>query len=137
MSSKEAHVQDPAVPGSDFGAFYPTGSVVIAFPDADAAQTVHSSLLNGGHDAADCRFFSADEMKAAMTKNLAHLGFLASLGRSEEMMARYRELATDGCAFVIVHAPVPAESDRVMRVVRRGPFVLAQKYHKLAIEDLK
>lgn len=137
MSSKKGHVHDPAEPGSDFGAFYPTGSVVIAFPDADTAQTAHSSLLTGGHDAADCRFFSAGEMKAAMTKNLDHLGFLASLGRSEEMMARYRDLATDGCAFVIVHAPAQAESDPVMRVVKRGPFVLAQKYHALAIEDLR
>ena len=131
------HIEDPATHGGDFGAYYPTGSVVLAFPDAEAAMATRSALLTGGYDDAECRFLDCEAMQQAMAHNLEHGGVLASLGSSQEMMARYRDLATEGCAFLIVRAASKAESDRLMRVVRRGPFALAQKYHTLAIEDIR
>ena len=135
--AKKLNIEDPDVGQSDFGAFYPTGSVVVAFPDTDSAQNVRSALLEGGYEENDCQYFPADTMERRTKNNLEHVGFLASLGQSEKMISRYLELARDGSDFLIIYAPTEPESDRVMRVVKRGPFRLAQKYHRLAIEDLQ
>lgn len=135
--AKKMNIEDPNIGQSDFGAFYPTGCVVVAFADTESAQKVRAALLEGGYEENDCQYFPAQTMERRTRSNLEHVGFLASLGQSEKMINRYLELARDGSDFLIIYAPTQEESDRVMRVVKRGSFRLAQKYHRLAIEDLE
>ncbi len=52
-------------------------------------------------------------------------------------MEHHYELSKQGCAWLIVYAPGDAEANRVVNVARRYDIKLAQKYHRLAIEDLK
>ena len=46
------------------------------------------------------------------------------------------EAARRGSTFLVIYAPGDLESERAMNVVRRAPFEFAQRYHRLAIQDL-
>lgn len=122
---------------TDFGAFYPTGYVVAAFSKAAAARRVRKDLLTGGYDERDVIHFDAEAMARALRNNLEKAGLLASLGTTKQTLKKQLGLAEKGCDFLLVHAPSDDEGERVMRVLKRVPFRLAQKFHRFAIEDLK
>lgn len=122
---------------SDFGAFYPMGYVVAAFPGASDAKRVRKDLLTGGYEERDVLHFEADAMAASLRRNLEGAGLMAGLGATKSSLRRQLGLAEKGCDFLLVHAPSHEEVDRVMNVVHRVPFRLAQKFHRFAIEDLK
>ncbi len=122
---------------TEFGAFYPMGYVVVAFSRNATARRVRRSLLTGGYDERDALHFSAAAVTRSLQRNLDNAGLLASLGGTKDALRRHLRLARQGCDFLMVHAATDEEVRRVMNVVRRGPFRLAQKFHRLAIEDLK
>jgi len=62
---------------------------------------------------------------------------LPSLGTEEATMQQYIHLAHKGHHGLMVHAASDKDTERVMLVVRGQPFSFAQKYHMLAMEDLK
>lgn len=47
------------------------------------------------------------------------------------------ETAKEGGSFLIIYAPDKLTTDRAMNVIRRVPFELAHRYHRLAVEELK
>lgn len=122
---------------SDFGAFYPTGYVVLAFPKPAGAKRVRKDLLTGGYDERDVIHFDAAAMSRVLANSLENAGFLASLGTTKQTLRKQLGFAEKGCDFLLVHAPTDDEAERVMRVARRLPLRLAQKFHRFAIEDLK
>jgi hypothetical protein len=122
---------------TEFGVFYPTGHVIVAFPDSASAATARSALMTGGYDAVDCVHYSASRVAAGTAASISHASIIASLGSSLAVLEQQHQLAVEGCDFLVVDAPTDAETARVMTVVRRGPFKVAHKYHRLAIEDLE
>ncbi|MDB5900820.1 MAG: uncharacterized protein JWP41_4422 [Ramlibacter sp.] len=122
---------------TSFGIFYPVGYIVAGFPEPAQAEQVRRDLLTGGYDAKDCVFHGAAQVADATQRNLEeHTGFLATLGRNDEMVRRHLEAARKGAAFLLIYAPGDLEASRAMNVVRRVPFVFAHRYHRLAIEEL-
>ena len=51
-------------------------------------------------------------------------------------MRKYRELAARGASWLIVFAPEDDQAERVASTVRGHGALLAEKYHRLVIEDL-
>lgn len=120
----------------EFGAFYPMGYVVAAFPASAAARRVRKNLLAGGYKKCDVLHFNADTVARSLQRNLDDAGLLASLGTTKDTLRRQIRLAENGCDFLLIHAATREEVGRAMNVVRRERFRLAQKYHRFAIEDL-
>ena len=120
----------------DFGAFYPTGHLVVAFNKASDAQQVLQSLRGLGTAFAGSLYLSAQEMEQLAEHNLAEAGVIASMGTSLTTVQAFLDVAKQGASFLILPTPDDATTQQAMDAVHRVPFMLAQRYHALAIEDM-
>jgi hypothetical protein len=119
-----------------FGAFKPVGHVIVALPDEDRAKAATAALLAAGFEEDDVLHYSADEEDSEMARLLDRASDLAGFGYEVTLMRRYRELAHEGCSWLLVYAPDEAHAARVAAVARRFDARLAEKYHRLVVEDL-
>jgi hypothetical protein len=118
------------------GAFKPVGHVVVAMPDdASAAQAVQV-LRQQGFEADDILAYTAAEEDDEMDRMLQHTSDFAGFGYEVTLMRRYKELAARGASWLIVFAPEDEQAARVVDAVRAHGALLAEKYHRLVIEDL-
>lgn len=123
---------------TQFGIFYPRGHMVVVFQSEEGARKVQQDLLTGGYDPSDCALVPAEEVARSAQKNLEdHTGLLARLGKSDEAVRTHLNAARKGSAFLLIYAPDDLSAERAMNVVRRVPFELAHRYHRLAIQVLK
>ncbi|MPZ47558.1 MAG: hypothetical protein GEV05_30210 [Betaproteobacteria bacterium] len=122
---------------TSFGIFYPTGWIVVAFPERAFAEQVQRDVFTGGYDEADCKLIRGDEVIPSVQAQLDGSGWLAKLGMADEMIGRHLDAAKRGSTFLLIHALSDAEAERAMKVVRRVPFDLAHRYHRFAIEEIK
>ena len=120
----------------EFGAFYPTGHLVVAFNEERDAQQVLQSLRARGGAFDGSLYLSAQQMERLAEHNLAEAGVIASLGTSLTTVQAFLDVARQGASFLILTTPDDATMQQAMDEVHRVPFMLAQRYHSLAIEDI-
>jgi hypothetical protein len=120
-----------------FGAFYPTGHIVIFFANKGDAERARDALLTGGHEEDEVVILSSDYVVSCIEEMQPHVSLLAQFGSETRHMKEHLELAKQGCDKMIVYAPTEHEAKRVMNVARRFDIRLAEKYHVLAIEHLE
>ena len=118
------------------GAFKPVGHVVIAMPDDGSAAQAVQTLRMQGFDADDILAYTAAEEDDEMDRMLQHTSDFAGFGYEVTLMRRYKELAARGASWLIVFAPEDDHAERVATVARQHGALLAEKYHRLAVEDL-
>jgi len=120
------------------GTFYPTGHVVILFPEkADAERTAESLVADGG--------FPADQVTsltpATVLREIAPHGDadipLPSVGTEGATARSFETLARQGHHGLVVVSDSREDTERLMTIARRVPFSLAQRYRTLVIEDLE
>ena len=119
-----------------FGAFKPVGHVVVAMPDDERAARAATALRAAGFAAEDILEYTAAEEDDEMDRMLAHTSDLAGFGYEVALMRKYQALAKDGASWLIVYAPDDAQHRRVADVVKVHGALIAEKYHRLVIEDL-
>jgi hypothetical protein len=121
-----------------FGTFKPVGHVVVAMPDDDRAAAAVRALRAAGFEAADILEYTAAEEDDEMDRMLADAtaNGVAGFGYEVSLMRRYQELAKEGASWLIVFAPEEAQALRVAEVARMHGALMAEKYHRLVIEDL-
>ncbi len=119
-----------------FGVFKPVGHVVVAMPDDPSADAAIAALKASGFDSEDILYFSAAEEGDQMDLMLEHVSDFAGFGYEVELMRRYQRLARDGASWLIVFAPSTEHATRVAEQVKPHGALLAEKYHRLVIEDL-
>ena len=119
-----------------FGAFKPVGHVVVAMPDDVRAADAVNALRAAGFDSEDILEYSAAEEDDEMDRMLAKASDFAGFGYEVALMRKYKALAHDGASWLIVYAPDDALHARVAEVVKAHGALLAEKYHRLVIEDL-
>ena len=120
----------------DFGAFYPTGHMVVAFQrPQDAHQVVHE-LEELAHQPVDALELSPQEMADFAAKNLQQAGFIANLGTSLATVQSFLDAARAGATFLILPTPDSLAAERVLSAIHHVPFVLAERYHRLVIETV-
>jgi hypothetical protein len=120
----------------DFGAFFPTGHMVVAFQQAqDAHQVVHE-LEELAHQPLDALEVSPQEMAEFAERNLHQAGFIANLGTSATTVQSFLDAAKAGATFLIVPVPDHAAAERVAEAIHHVPFVLAERYYRLVIETV-
>jgi hypothetical protein len=121
------------------GAFYPTGYVVVMFPHGQQAEQVAHELVSSGFDGEAIMLLRPE----TVLREIGHveegidLLDLPSVGTEEATMQQYIHLARQGHHGLMVHAASDKDTEHVMLAVRGQPFSFAQKYHMLAMEDLK
>ena len=122
--------------GKDFGAFYPTGHVVIAFKtQADLEQVAHD-LKSLGPNTASPREVSSAQMIEFAERNIQEAGVLATMGTSVTTLQGFLEAARSGTVFLIVPSPDDETAEQVAVVLRARPYLLAERYRSLAIETM-
>jgi hypothetical protein len=119
-----------------FGVFKPVGHVVVAMPDDERAASAVADLRAAGFGAEDILQYSAAEEDDEMDRMLAQASDFAGFGYEVALMRKYQALAKDGASWLIVYAPDDAAHEVVAGVVRRHGALMAEKYHRLVIEDL-
>lgn len=119
-----------------FGVFRPVGHVVVAFESEAIAAEAAALLRAQGFDDEDLLLYSADEESRLMAGMLDHTSGVAGFGYEITLMRRYQELAREGCGWLVVYAPDDAHAQRVADVAQRFGARLAERYHRLLIEDL-
>ncbi|MEQ1660636.1 MAG: hypothetical protein ABL896_17870 [Hylemonella sp.] len=118
----------------DFGAFFPTGHMVVAFQQPqDAHQVVHELEALGRVDALE---LSPQEMADFAEKNLHEAGFIANLGSSLTTVQSFLDAARAGATFLILPTPDSQTAEHVSQAIHHVPFVLAERYHRLVIETV-
>jgi hypothetical protein len=119
-----------------FGAFKPVGHVVIAFPDDAAAQQAARDLRDLGFGPEDILFYTGEEEGREMRDLLDGVTGTAEFGHEIALMRRYCELAREGCGWLIVFAPEDEQALRVGEVAHRHGARVAERYHRLVVEDM-
>jgi hypothetical protein len=119
-----------------FGTFKPVGHVVVAMPDDERASAAANALRSAGFEAEDILEYSAAEEDDEMDRMLQNASDLAGFGYEVALMRRYQELAREGASWLIVFAPDDAQASRVAEVARAHGALMAEKYHRLVVEDL-
>lgn len=122
---------------TEFGIFYPTGWIVVAFPEKNSAEQVRRDLFSGGYTEEDCKLAMADQVIPTAQGQLDDAGWLGRLGRADEMVQQHLNAAKQGSVFLIIYAPTESEAERVMNVIRRVPFQFVHRYRRFAIEVMK
>ena len=118
------------------GAFKPVGHVVVAMPDDARAARAVQALRAQGFERDDILEYSAAEENDEMDRMLQYTSDFAGFGYEVTLMRRYKELAAQGASWLIVFAPEDAQAERVAAAAREHGALLAEKYHRLVIEDL-
>lgn len=118
------------------GTYNPVGHVLLAFPNDAVALDARQALRDAGFDEEDLLFYSHDEEREQMDAMLPRASQLAGFGYEVTLMRRYRQLAEEGCGWLLVYAPDGPHTDRAMDIARHLGARSAVKYHWLVVEDL-
>ncbi len=119
-----------------FGTFKPIGHVVVAMPDDERAARAVRDLRAAGFAAEDILEYSAAEEDDEMDRMLSKASDFAGFGYEVALMRKYQVLAKEGASWLIVFAPDDSQHQRVADVVKGHGALMAEKYHRLVIEDL-
>ena len=118
------------------GAFKPVGHVVVAMPDDECAARAVRDLRAAGFAAEDILEYTAAEEDDEMDRMLSHASDFAGFGYEVALMRKYQALAKEGASWLVVFAPEDRQHQRVAEVVKAHSALMAEKYHRLVIEDL-
>lgn len=124
-----------AIPMS-FGAFKPVGHVVAAFGESQQSSQAAQALFDAGFQPDDVLHYSADEEAARLQQLFQHASGTSEFGHEIVLMRKYRELAEQGCDWLIVYAPQDERTELVADILRRHGALLAVKYNRLLVETL-
>jgi hypothetical protein len=121
------------------GVFYPTGYAVAMFPNFDYAEQAAHELIRGGYDSEAIMLLTPEIiLREIAPADGDHSDLdLPSVGTEGVTAQKYIKLARQGHSAMMVHAESDEDTEVVMSVVRLLPFSYAQKYHILAMQDLK
>jgi hypothetical protein len=119
-----------------FGAFKPVGHIVVAFENDERATQASQSLRQAGFEAEDILQYSAVEEMEEMEDLLGLTTGTAEFGHEVALMRRYRELAAEGCGWLIIYAPDDSRAQVAATVVRQHGAKIAERYGRLVVEDM-
>ncbi len=116
-----------------FGAFKPTGHVVVVLPDEAAGDRMLQRLGMRDYDAVR---LSAEEVVERFKPLLPDASGASGFGSEIQSMRQIYLLALEGHAMMILRAPDTDAQDHLADAARAEGAVLAKKYGMLTIEEL-
>lgn len=127
---------DPSMLATISGTFYPSGYSMVMFPDQATAVSVGTELaseLEGSEVLLVTPAAIFSQIAPTVSDNDDPL---PSAGTEGATVRAYTKLAKEGHHGLLVKTPDEAIAERMMQVVRRSPYSMAQRYRMLVIEDL-
>jgi len=116
------------------GAYYPRGFAWAMFKDLPTAQAA-SEKVAALPGVGAVTVASAEDIGRNFAKRSEDVGGMPSVGREDQFMLRYVELAEQGKAGLLIEV-ADADSAALADVLRQGGAVLAYHYRRLVIEEL-
>ncbi|WP_353506618.1 hypothetical protein [Variovorax flavidus] len=127
---------DPSMIATIGGTFYPTGYSMVMFPDEATAVSVGTELSTRLDDS-EVFLLTPAAILSQITPTVSDADDpLPSAGTEGATVRAYTKLAKEGHHGLLVKTPDEEAAERMMEVVRRGPYSMAQRYRMLVIEDL-
>ena len=123
-------------PPRSFGVFKPVDHTVMTFADAAALESASQALLAQGFLADALTRYSPAQMLAQTASDLQTASPLASMGQELNLVKAYRDLAQEGCSFLVVHAPDDAQQTALVAVAKATGAQAAQRYGSFIIEEM-
>lgn len=130
-------IKDP-LHSSKFGFLYPRGYVLVAFKDKADAERARTLLVDGGYAEDEVELADSERFEQLTRQHLNSGSTVTRVfGTEHESEARYLQLAKEGHVFLLAYSPTELDAERLMRVVQRFDFVLADKFDRLSIHHLR
>ncbi|VTU28741.1 hypothetical protein H4CHR_02264 [Variovorax sp. PBS-H4] len=127
---------DPSMISTLGGTFYPSGYSMVMFPDEATAVSVGEELSTQLEDS-EVYLLTPAAILSQITPTVSDADDpLPSAGTEGATVRVYTKLAREGHHGLLVKTPDAETAQRMMEVVRRGPYSVAQRYRTLVIEDL-
>lgn len=118
------------------GVFYPVGCIVAGVQDHEQALRLRRLFEEAGWEDDECLLAEAKVVASDAAGEVAGQNIIAALGASAQVRDRQRQLARQGCDFLVVHAPSSQDRREVLDLLARVPVRYAVRYGRFAIEDL-
>lgn len=120
------------------GEFYPTGFLFVMVPGLDDARKIEAALLELGIQGDDIMLLLPQVVLDKIVPTAEHRGdTMPSVGTESDTVRKYAALASQGHHAMMIRAGSTEHTEHVMRVVRKVPFSIAERYRFLVIEDLE
>ena len=116
------------------GAYYPTDHVFAMFADAAAAQAAATRMAEVP-DVGAVQLAEPGAIQQTFAKRAADVGGAPSVGREDQFMLRFVELARGGKAGLLIEVG-RADTEALSAALAASGAVLAYYYRKLVIEEL-
>ncbi|MBH1966246.1 MAG: hypothetical protein I8H77_18010 [Comamonadaceae bacterium] len=125
-----------AVPSAhlSMGAYYPKGHLFAMFADTKAAEAA-ASKVSEVEGVGSVAVATPQAIIAAFSERAAEVGGMPSVGREDQFMARYVELAQSGKAGLLIEVADAAPEGLSQSLLASGAW-LAYYYRALIIEEL-
>jgi hypothetical protein len=119
------------------GVFYPTGYMVLMFPGEQQAREAERKLEDAGFSGEEVSLLTPQVILDDIGRTAGHADIpLPSAGTEAETVRRFAALARQGHHALLIHAPKPEQTERIMQILHDAPISYGQKYRHLVIEDL-
>lgn len=123
-------------PPTLFGVFKPTGHTLIAFRTHTELCKARQALAAVGFELNALTEYTPEEMRVQASDELEGAGPIASFGYEIDLVRLHKDLAEQGCSFLIVNAPKAHQSHLVADMLHDITPAAAQHYGRFLIEDL-
>jgi hypothetical protein len=123
-------------PPTTFGVFKPTGHTLIAFHSHNELCKAMAALSKLGFYPDTMVQYTAEEMRLQAEAELKEASPMANFGYEIDLVRKHKELAEQGCSFLIVHAPEDEKADLISSMLRSMKPASAQHYGLFLIQDL-
>ena len=123
-------------PPRSFGVFKPVDHTVVTLPNTAAIDSAVSALLTHGFFVEDLTRYSSAQMLAQCETDLQSASPLASMGQELNLIKAYRELAQQGCSFLVVHTVDDLKLETLVSVAKAAGALAAQRFGSFIIEEL-
>lgn len=123
-------------PPTTLGVFKPVGHTVMAFRTDSELQAAVLKLGQLGFPADSIVSYSAVDMVNQVDGELQSANVLANFGYELDLIRAHRDLAMQGCGFLVVEARTEALAEQVAQMLRDMHPATAQHYGRFMIEDL-
>jgi hypothetical protein len=119
-----------------FGVFKPVGHVVVTLRNVSDLLAAEGLLVEQGFAASALVRYTPEEMIAQVDAEVEKASPMAAIGQDLNLIKAHREMALQGCSFLVVEAPEDAHVDKVTAVAHTLNAVAAQRYGRFITEEL-
>src|SRR6188472_2567130 len=101
------------------GVFYPTGYMIVMFPNEEEARKAAHELVESDHSEEEISLLSPQVFQEQIARTLGNADIpLPSAGTEADTVRRFSELASQGHYGLAIHAPSSRETEEIMEILR-------------------